>query len=55
MDNRQDDPQDDHLLEEVNVDVLCDRTGVEVLHFHPDQIDSKHECPSLTKLKRDRG
>ena len=55
MDNRQEDPQDDHLLEEVNADLLCDRTGVEILHFHPDQITSNNECSSLTRLKQDRG
>jgi hypothetical protein len=55
MDDRQDDPQDEHFLEETDTATLCARTGVEIYHFHPDQILAEHECPSLIKLKQDRG
>ncbi|UJR33202.1 hypothetical protein I4U23_020657 [Adineta vaga] len=55
MDDRKEDPQDEHLLEEVDTVTLCDRSGVEVWYFHPDQIQSDNECTSLLKLKKDRG
>ncbi|CAF1010999.1 unnamed protein product [Rotaria sp. Silwood1] len=55
MDDRHDDPQDDHLLKDIDTTTLCDRTGLEVWHFQPDQIVANNECPSLVKLKQDRG
>jgi len=55
MDDRQEDPQDEHLLEEIDTVTLCDRTGVEIWYFQPDQILSDNESPSLVKLKKDRG
>ena len=55
MDNRTEDPQDEHLLEDVDTATLCVRTGVEIWYFHPDQIQSENESPSLIKLKNDRG
>jgi len=55
MDDRKEDPQDEHLLKEIDTVTLCDRTGVEIWYFHPDQIRSNNESPSLVKLKQDRG
>ncbi len=55
MDDRQEDPQDEHLLKEIDTTTLCDRTGVEVWYFQPDQIRPDNESPSLIKLKQDRG
>jgi hypothetical protein len=55
MDDRQEDPQDEHLLKEIDTTTLCDRTGVEVWYFQPDQIRPDNESPSLVKLKQDRG
>lgn len=55
MDDRKEDPQDEHLSDEIDTTTLCERTGVEVWYFHPDQIRSDHENASLTKLKKDRG
>jgi 1,2-dihydroxy-3-keto-5-methylthiopentene dioxygenase len=55
MDDRQEDPQDDHLLEEVDTATVCERSGVEVWYFHPDQIQPGNESTSLLKLKQDRG
>ena len=55
MDDRQDDPRDDHLLEEIDTATVCDRTDVEIWYFHPDQIVPGHESASLLKLKNDRG
>ncbi len=54
MDDRTEDPQDEHLLEEVDTVTLCVRTGVEIWYFHPDQIRAENESPSLIKLKHDR-
>lgn len=55
MDNRTEDPQEEHLLEEIDTTTLCARTGVEVWYFHPDQTLVGHESSSLIKLKHDRG
>lgn len=55
MDNEQVNPQDDHLLEEIDVETLCKRTGVEVLQFHQDEIYADNECSELVQLKKDRG
>ena len=55
MDDRQEEPQEDHLLEEIDTTTLCDRTGVEIWYFHPDQIVAGNESPALLKLKTDRG
>ena len=55
MDDRKEDPQDEHLVEEVDTATLCDRSGVEIWYFQPDQIRSDSESPSLKKLKEDRG
>ena len=55
MDDRQEDPQDEHLLEEVDTTTLCARTGVEIWYFHPDQIVPDNESQALIKLKQDRG
>lgn len=55
MDENKEEPQEEHLLEEIDTVTLCDRTGVEVWYFHPDQIQPENECPSLVKLKKDRG
>jgi len=55
MDDRKEDPRDEHLLEEIDTTTVCDRTGVEIWYFHPDQILPGNECASLIKLKNDRG
>ncbi|CAF4053988.1 unnamed protein product [Rotaria sp. Silwood2] len=55
MDDRQDDPQDNHLLKDIDTAALCDRTGVQVWQFQADQILVNNDCPSLLKLKQDRG
>ena len=55
MDDVRDNPQDDHLLKDIDVPTLCDRTGVQVWHFQPEKTFANNECPSLTKLKQDRG
>lgn len=55
MDDQTENPQDEHLLEEIDTTTLCSHTGVEVWYFHPDQIQRDHEHPSLVKLKLDRG
>jgi hypothetical protein len=55
MDDRQEDPQDEHLLEEIDTVTLCERSGVEIWYFQPDQIRSDNENLSLAKLKQDRG
>lgn len=55
MDDRNEDPQDEHLLEEVDTVTLCERTGVEIWYFHPDQIVPENESAALIKLKQDRG
>jgi len=55
MDDRKEDPQDLHLLEEIDTVTLCDRTAVEIWYFHPDQIVKDNESPSLIKLKKERG
>ena len=55
MDDRQEDPQDDHLLQEIDTVTVCERSGVEVWYFHPDQIQPENESPALLKLKKDRG
>lgn len=55
MDDRQEDPQEDHLKEEIDTATLCARSGVEIWYFHPDQIVGGHESPALLKLKKDRG
>jgi len=55
MDDRKEDPQDEHLLEEIDTTTLCERTGVEVWYFQPDQIRSPNESVALEKLKKDRG
>lgn len=55
MDDHGDQPQEEHLLSEVDTTTVCTRTGVEVWYFHPDQIQVDHENPALIKLKKDRG
>jgi hypothetical protein len=55
MDDRQADPQDDHLQEEIDTTTLCERTGVEIWYFQPDQILADSENSLLVKLKQDRG
>lgn len=55
MDDRQENPQDEHLLELVDTATLCERSGVEIWYFHPDQIMPGNESPALLKLKQDRG
>lgn len=55
MDEKKEDPQEDHFVEEVDVSTMCQRSGVEVWYFHPDQIVPGNECPTLLKLKQDRG
>lgn len=55
MDENKDHPQEDHFVEEVDVSTMCQRTGVEVWFFHPDQILPGNECATLLKLKEDRG
>ncbi|CAF4305940.1 unnamed protein product, partial [Rotaria magnacalcarata] len=49
------DPQEEHLLDEIDTTTLCARTGVEIWYFHPDQILANNENSSLIKLKHDRG
>jgi hypothetical protein len=55
MDGRKEEPQDEHLLKEIDTVTLCARTGVEIWYFHPDQIFAENENLSLIKLKHDRG
>lgn len=55
MDDVQGNPQDNHILEEVETSAVTERTGVEVWHFQPDQILPGNENPTLIKLKQDRG
>ncbi|CAF1911568.1 unnamed protein product [Rotaria magnacalcarata] len=55
MDDRTEDPQEEHLLDEIDTTTLCARTGVEIWYFHPDQILANNENSSLIKLKHDRG
>jgi len=55
MDEVKDTPQDLHILEEIDTSTVCQRTGVEVWHFQPDQILPGSENPTLIKLKQDRG
>jgi len=55
MDENKENPQEDHFAEEIDISTMCQRTGVEVWYFHPDQILPGNECPTLLKLKDDRG